>query len=178
MTVFQEMLLVARGVKPTSFFWADRDGAFVILKLSEYCQLHVIGGKWEIVKDKECFYVIVSQSKKNVVKLMRGVNRAKDAGEVHRLIGLACGYPRCCVDKYVEQLGKKPRELYREYMGKLRKGDKDPYGLELRGDGIYKYINHIPCSPYCKETKKLTKRYKSDIKKLQTLVKESWKIRG
>ena len=81
-----------------------------------------------------------------------------------RIFGLVCGYPLCCIDEYAKNI-KGLNDIHALYKAKLRKGDKDPYNLRLKKSNEEGYtitkqdIHHIPCSPYCKKTKKKHEEY-------------------
>jgi hypothetical protein len=70
--------------------------------------------------------------------------------------GQVYGYPTCCVNNFIQEHGAKGMKKYGyyEYYERLHDSDKS-----------FPFIAHTPCSPKCKETKKLNKKYESAVKK-------------
>jgi hypothetical protein len=71
------------------------------------------------------------------------------------LAGSLYGYPRCCVKKFIEEHDPKilPKKYtYYEYYKRLQDSDKN-----------FPFINHTPCSPRCKYSAILNKKYSDSI---------------
>lgn len=73
------------------------------------------------------------------------------------LAGSIYGYPRCCVKKFIEEHNPEvlpKRYTYYEYYKRLQDSDRN-----------FPFISHTPCSPRCKYSAALNKKYAEAISK-------------
>jgi len=97
-----------------------------------------------------------SKEKKRFDKYVSLIKKQKHA-EADKLAGAIYGYPSCCVKKFIEEhdpnvLSKK--YTYYNYYKRLHNSDK-----------AFPFISHMPCSPSCKKTAALNKKYAAAINK-------------
>jgi len=96
------------------------------------------------------------REKKRFEKYVSLIKRHKHAA-ADKLAGSIYGYPSCCIKKFIEEhdpnvLSKK--YTYYQYYKRLHDSDK-----------AFPFISHMPCSPACKKTTALNKKYAAAIKK-------------
>jgi len=82
---------------------------------------------------------------------------------VDRLLGELCGFPRCCIEKYMESPAEERIvEAYRRYRRQVEKLGEDPINLGAWEDDegwVWLHpVSHVPCSPSCRETRLLLER--------------------
>ncbi len=75
-----------------------------------------------------------------------------------KMAGIVYGYPPCCVEAFLREHDKK--ELARKYSA------YQYYKRLHDSDKKYSFIAHTPCSPDCKQTKKLNLQYANAVKRL------------
>jgi len=145
--------------------------------------------------EKLLFYHIPTKSKQKVPCVIFGdadvlylVNAIIKANpklvgtkEWNKIVGILCNIPICCIEEYLG-CNSDIVKMYENY-NKLLRGKKDPYNINLNstidketGEGeeaiVRKVIFHVPCSPECKETKKLYLKYKKARNKFNIFLQE------
>lgn len=74
-----------------------------------------------------------------------------------KLAGVVYGYPQCCIEAFIREHNKK--ELARKYSA------YQYYKRLHDSDKKFPFIAHTPCSPVCKQTKKLNLQYANAVKR-------------
>ncbi len=88
----------------------------------------------------------------------------------HRKLGEILGYPKCCIDKFIEEYrGDRATSMSwdsaKRYLDQVKKMKikEDPFEVKISKNGIVmdsKIYGFIPCSPKCKEALKMINNYK------------------
>lgn len=96
------------------------------------------------------------QAKKSFEKYVSLIKKQKhDAAD--RLAGKIYGYPTCCISKFI--LEHNPKVLPKKYT-------YYQYYKQMHDSDIaFPFISHAPCSPKCKKTAAMNKKYAATVKK-------------
>src|SRR5574342_199950 len=133
---------------------------FNVSKAKGFEEISAIKGNAAVWKIKGIWYGYdLFRNKKSQKEFTRYVSlikqRKHDAADL--LAGKIYGYPSCCIKNFIEEHDPKvlPRKYtYYEYYKRLQDSDRN-----------FPFISHTPCSPRCKKTTALNKKYASAIKK-------------
>ena len=151
-----EFYMVEKGIKSACFYTGNPKELKKVIKLASCFKLYFI--------EKDDW--IVFSSDKTLMRLFdlfKGHYKLR-----HKILGIMCGYPDCCIKDYLKYQGDEGfKKKYKKYKKMLSK-KKDPYELEIKEDKesicFIKISHHIPCSPFCEETKKIMRIYKYHYK--------------
>lgn len=101
--------------------------------------------------------VYVSRDLDTLFELIQLSESSVKDGDTVRKLGVVLGYPKCCIDKYIEEGALKAwhRYLYSLIKEKMDKGTPP----ELWA------IYHAPCSPKCRKSLKLGLEYLESVNK-------------
>ena len=167
--------LVSRKIKPVASFCIDSKEKLKFLdKMADIFSLNKLFSpekqQWVMYGD----YPILH----SLEILLKKCKEMKQK-ELVEIIGVLCGIPECCIRKFLKFKAYKPKgmeEVYGDYK-RLLKSREDPYKLIINKTTeeitvTKNRIFHIPCSPNCKETKKLFNTYKKEYENFRRLMRK------
>ncbi len=97
------------------------------------------------------------QAKKNFERYVSLVKKQKH-DTADKLAGKIYGYPACCIKKFISE--HDPKVLSKKYTY------YQYYKQMHDSDNAFPFISHTPCSPKCKKSVSLNKKYSAAAKKL------------
>jgi hypothetical protein len=166
----QEIILLLENVKPVvrQGFYADE--LPVIVKFCNEHNIRIVRSRFIIkIDDADKGFSnkgIASDDTNDMLNGMFFVYLSKDKllsskaailEERHNdeLLGRILGYPECCIQYFIENFSEENTDIEIH--------SKNPYTNLSQRDNDYIILSHFPCSPECKESIELAKKYLETI---------------
>lgn len=176
-SLLYELFLVEKGVKPACIFLCNtkKEKEELISTIRFFYNILNLGKDMIAMRIEEgtnnlkVEYFLFSKCEA-LIKLLNYLIQNIRLTEVQSIyiLGIILGYPECCIKNYVNiyRSIKKAKEFFENYKKKL-KNSNDPFELKLVEFEFHKkYICHLPCSPYCKESLAMRRKFKRLQKEL------------
>ena len=133
---------------------------FSVSRAKGYEEISAIRGNAAIWKMKGMWYGYDlfrnKQAKKNFEKYVSLIKQQKH-DTADKLAGKIYGYPECCIKKFISEHDTKAllkKYSYYQYYKRLHDSDMS-----------FPFISHTPCSPKCKYSAALNKKYADAVRK-------------
>lgn len=102
--------------------------------------------------------ILVSREYELLIELVNLWSKETKGVDDHRRLGELLGYPRCCVEKFIERgVAGARRSFHRQLIGK---------GLDMRVPIEFWAIYHTPCSIDCGSSMDLGRRYIESVRRI------------